>query len=171
MEKRRSRELPVAKRYRNRRQGKRRFEIITFFLLIIILDKGIDINQCLNLFTIEEKLREGEEWYCPHCKEHQQAFKHMQIWKLPPVLILHLKRFHYNRIFRDKGSLSFRQFGINNIQSVCDMVHFPTRGLDMSPYLLGPGAGKARFEINYILAFYLSFPDTIYLLFRIIWGD
>jgi len=95
-------------------------------------DKGIDINQCLNLFTIEEKLREGEEWYCPHCKEHQQAFKHMQIWKLPPVLILHLKRFHYNRIFRDK---------------VCDMVHFPTRGLDMSPYLLGPGAGKARYNL------------------------
>ena len=76
------------------------------FLLMIILDKGIDINQCLNLFTIEEKLREGEEWYCPHCKEHQQAYKHMQIWKLPPVLILHLKRFHYNRIFRDKGIFS-----------------------------------------------------------------
>ncbi|CAG5109693.1 Oidioi.mRNA.OKI2018_I69.chr2.g4200.t2.cds [Oikopleura dioica] len=95
-------------------------------------DKGIDINQCLNLFTIEEKLREGEEWYCPTCKEHQQAYKHMQIWKLPPVLILHLKRFHYNTMFRDK---------------VCDMVHFPTQGLDMSPYVLGPGAGTARYNL------------------------
>ena len=109
------------------------------------LDKGIDVNQCLNLFTIEEKLREGEEWYCPHCKEHQQAYKHMQIWKLPPVLILHLKRFHYNRIFRDKGAF-FAVIFCKNILSVCDMVHFPTRGLDMSPYLLGPGAGKARYE-------------------------
>ena len=56
----------------------------------------------------------------------------MQMWKLPPVLLLHLKRFHYTRFFRDK---------------VCDLVHFPTRGLDLSPYLLGPGAGMARYNL------------------------
>ena len=69
----------------------------------------------------------------------------MQIWKLPPVLILHLKRFHYNTMFRDKGrSFSSSIF----ICLVCDMVHFPTQGLDMSPYVLGPGAGTARYEFE-----------------------
>lgn len=95
-------------------------------------DKGIDINQCLKLFTEEEQLREGEEWYCSNCKDHKRAFKHMQMWKLPSVLLLHLKRFHYTRFFRDK---------------VCDFVHFPTRGLDLSPYVLGPGAGMARYNL------------------------
>ena len=56
----------------------------------------------------------------------------MQMWKLPPVLLLHMKRFHYTRFFRDK---------------VCDFVHFPTRGLDLSPYVLGPGAGMARYNL------------------------
>lgn len=95
-------------------------------------DKGIDINQCLKLFTEEEQLREGEEWYCKNCKEHKRAFKHMQIWKLPSVLLLHLKRFHYTRFFRDK---------------VCDLVHFPTKGLDLSNYVLGPGSGMARYNL------------------------
>ena len=35
-------------------------------------DKGIDINQCLKLFTEEEQLREGEEWYCSNCKDHKR---------------------------------------------------------------------------------------------------
>ena len=56
----------------------------------------------------------------------------MQMWKLPNVLLIHLKRFHYTRFFRDK---------------VCELVHFPTRGLDLSPYVLGPGAGKARYNL------------------------
>ena len=35
-------------------------------------EKGIDINQCLKLFTEEEQLREGEEWYCSNCKDHKR---------------------------------------------------------------------------------------------------
>ena len=32
--------------------------------------------------------------YCPKCKEHREATKKLDIWALPPVLIIHLKRFH-----------------------------------------------------------------------------
>ncbi|XP_065831123.1 ubiquitin carboxyl-terminal hydrolase 32-like isoform X2 [Oscarella lobularis] len=53
----------------------------------------IDLDQCFEAFTKEEELGEEESWYCSKCKKHQTATKKMNIWKLPPVLIIHLKRF------------------------------------------------------------------------------
>ena len=40
--------------------------------------------------------------YCPKCKEHRQAFKKMELWRLPDVLVIHLKRFSFNTYSRDK---------------------------------------------------------------------
>ena len=40
--------------------------------------------------------------YCPRCEKHQQATKKFDLWSLPDTLIIHLKRFSYNRYFRDK---------------------------------------------------------------------
>ena len=31
--------------------------------------------------------------YCPQCKQHREASKRIQIWRLPPILIVHLKRY------------------------------------------------------------------------------
>jgi hypothetical protein len=36
------------------------------------------------------------------CKEHRQAYKKMELWRLPDVLVIHLKRFSYNAYSRDK---------------------------------------------------------------------
>merc|ERR1719473_1449942 len=33
------------------------------------------------------------EWYCSECKAHQRAFKCTELYTLPPVLVLLLKRF------------------------------------------------------------------------------
>ncbi|KAI2566748.1 USP15 isoform 4, partial [Pan troglodytes] len=33
---------------------------------------------------------------------HQQATKKLDLWSLPPVLVVHLKRFSYSRYMRDK---------------------------------------------------------------------
>ncbi|XP_055640764.1 ubiquitin carboxyl-terminal hydrolase 32 isoform X2 [Toxorhynchites rutilus septentrionalis] len=53
----------------------------------------VDLDHCLRAFTSEEKL---EQWYyCSHCKQKKPATKKLQIWKLPPILIVHLKRFNY----------------------------------------------------------------------------
>ena len=40
--------------------------------------------------------------YCPVCKRHEQATKKFDIWQLPQVLVIHLKRFSYTRYWRDK---------------------------------------------------------------------
>ena len=49
---------------------------------------------CLRAFTKEENMGPDESWYCPKCKTHREATKKLDIWTLPPVLIIHLKRFH-----------------------------------------------------------------------------
>ncbi|PRD21568.1 UNVERIFIED_CONTAM: usp15 [Trichonephila clavipes] len=62
----------------------------------------IQLSECLELFTTVEKLGADDPWYCPSCKKHQQATKKFDLWSLPQVLIIHLKRFSYNRYWRDK---------------------------------------------------------------------
>ena len=61
-----------------------------------LLDQDITLQQCLQMFIEPEVLGPDDKWYCPHCKEHMQAEKRMSIWRLPPILIIHLKRFKYH---------------------------------------------------------------------------
>ncbi|XP_044740622.1 ubiquitin carboxyl-terminal hydrolase 32 isoform X2 [Chrysoperla carnea] len=51
----------------------------------------IDLDHCLSAFTSEERLE--EKYHCSSCKSSQPATKKLQIWRLPPILVVHLKRF------------------------------------------------------------------------------
>ena len=62
----------------------------------------LQLEDCLRLFTEAEQLSEQDPWYCPQCRKHQQATKKFDLWSLPQYLIIHLKRFSYNRYWRDK---------------------------------------------------------------------
>jgi len=64
--------------------------------------KNIDLADCLDEFAKEEQLGEDDLWYCPRCKEHRQARKTLQLWRVPDIFAVHLKRFSSNRSFRDK---------------------------------------------------------------------
>ncbi|CAH1784497.1 unnamed protein product [Owenia fusiformis] len=86
-------------------------------------NRVISLEQCLELFTEPEVLNPEHAWYCPKCKEHREASKQLSIWKLPHTMVIQLKRFSFrNLLWRDK---------------IDKMVSFPTRGLDMSPFLIG----------------------------------
>ncbi|CAJ0569068.1 unnamed protein product, partial [Mesorhabditis spiculigera] len=80
----------------------------------------ITLKDCIDLFTKDEKLSENDSWYCPRCKEHKRATKRLDLWKLPDVLIIHLKRFIYDRWHREK-------IGIQ--------VQIPSRGLELNDKL------------------------------------
>uniref|UniRef100_A0A671NNH9 Ubiquitin carboxyl-terminal hydrolase 4 n=1 Tax=Sinocyclocheilus anshuiensis TaxID=1608454 RepID=A0A671NNH9_9TELE len=62
----------------------------------------VALRECIELFTTMETLGEHDPWYCPTCKKHQQATKKFDLWSLPRILVVHLKRFSYNRCWRDK---------------------------------------------------------------------
>ncbi|XP_048050954.1 LOW QUALITY PROTEIN: ubiquitin carboxyl-terminal hydrolase 15-like [Megalobrama amblycephala] len=90
------------------------------------------LKDCIELFTTKEKLGADDPWYCPNCKQHQQATKKLDLWCLPPVLVVHLKRFSYSRYMRDK---------------LDSLVDFPLRDLDMSEFLINPNAGPCRYDL------------------------
>lgn len=94
-----------------------------------VAKKSFSIQECFELFTREEKLDKDNEWYCSRCQAHKQATKKMELYKLPEVLILHLKRFKTSRI-GSIGSLYFPA-GSTKINS---FVGFPVKELDMRPF-------------------------------------
>jgi len=69
------------------------------------MSTSLNVLACLELFLKEEKLEKDNEWYCPNCKEHKQADKKFDLWRLPDFLIIHLKRFSYSQYSRDKIDL------------------------------------------------------------------
>ncbi|XP_026879359.2 ubiquitin carboxyl-terminal hydrolase 11 [Electrophorus electricus] len=81
----------------------------------------VQLQACIELFTTVETLEDENPWYCPVCKKHQLATKKLDLWSLPEVLIIHLKRFSYTKYSREK---------------LDTIVEFPLRNLDFSDYLL-----------------------------------
>eukprot|EP00041_Stephanoeca_diplocostata_P037567 m.1425024 g.1425024 ORF g.1425024 m.1425024 type:complete len:1498 (+) comp25063_c0_seq2:254-4747(+) len=66
-------------------------------------DNALTLPRCLEAFSVREQLGKMDTWYCPNCKDHVQAFKKMDLWSVPPILTLHLKRFQYETgYFREK---------------------------------------------------------------------
>ena len=63
------------------------------------LDKsnGVSIYSCLEAFSKWETLDENNLWYCSHCKDSVAARKKMELFKVPPILILHLERVQVQR--------------------------------------------------------------------------
>ncbi|CAB1347388.1 unnamed protein product, partial [Coregonus sp. 'balchen'] len=90
------------------------------------------LKDCIELFTTKEKLGAEDPWYCPNCKEHQQATKKLDLWSLPPVLVIHLKRFSYSRYMRDK---------------LDSLVDFPLSDMEMSEFLIDPNTGPCRYDL------------------------
>uniref|UniRef100_A0A8B9GAE1 Ubiquitin carboxyl-terminal hydrolase 4 n=1 Tax=Amazona collaria TaxID=241587 RepID=A0A8B9GAE1_9PSIT len=92
----------------------------------------VALRDCIELFTTMETLGEHDPWYCPNCKKHQQATKKFDLWSLPRILVVHLKRFSYSRYWRDK---------------LDTVVEFPVRGLDMSEFVCDPRAGSYVYDL------------------------
>lgn len=58
--------------------------------------------------------------YCPGCKLHRQASKKLDLWRLPEILVIHLKRFSYSHFMKNKLET---------------FVDFPIDDLDLSNYI------------------------------------
>jgi len=90
--------------------------------------KKIDLEMWLDSFRKEEILDGENKWYWGKCKEHVKARKKMDLYRLPPVLLIHLKRFLKN----DHESSFFR----NASRKITEVVDFPLRTLDLSEYII-----------------------------------
>lgn len=57
----------------------------------------MSVDDAFRSYLSEETLDGDERWHCTHCKEKVVATKKIDIYNLPNVLILHLKRFAFDR--------------------------------------------------------------------------
>lgn len=80
----------------------------------------VTLANCLDLFCKEETLDKENAWYCPSCKTNRKATKRLNLSRLPPVLMIHLKRFSYSGPFSNK---------------VDTHVHYPLKSLDLTDYM------------------------------------
>ncbi|KAL5808588.1 hypothetical protein ACOSQ3_029279 [Xanthoceras sorbifolium] len=82
--------------------------------------ESVSLYKCLEAFLKEEPLGPEDMWYCPCCKKHRQASKKLDLWRLPEILVIHLKRFSYSRYLKNK------------LETYVD---FPVDELDLSKYI------------------------------------
>jgi ubiquitin carboxyl-terminal hydrolase 4/11 len=90
--------------------------------------RNYNLNDCLALFTREERLSSENAWVCPKCKANKLATKKMEIYRAPENLIIHLKRFKnvkYSGIGTGLYSKKLSQF-----------VEFPLTDFDIKKYIL-----------------------------------
>ncbi|TGZ79586.1 cysteine proteinase [Ascodesmis nigricans] len=81
------------------------------------------LADCLQEFTKEEILDGDDAWNCPHCKCRRKATKTLTIMRLPPILIIHLKR------FANRGKLG---------DKLNTLIEFPLQHLDLTKYVPPP---------------------------------
>jgi len=84
----------------------------------------LTLEDCLDTFAKEEKIPEA---YCSNCKDLRVGTKRMSLWRLPPVIVIHLKRFQYQQNLRRK---------------LRDLVEFPVEGLDLSRIMASDSGGS-----------------------------
>lgn len=106
--------------------------------LTVTMHRGTHLSDCIGLFSEKEQLDENNMWYCGKCANFVQAFKKLDIWRLPKVLILHLKRFHnVSRWHRSK------------ISTFVDYPYKESNPLDMTNFILSKGLVQQRAEEDF----------------------
>lgn len=78
---------------------------------------GITLEDCFTETGKTEVLSQDNAWYCNRCKELRRASKTLELWTVPDILVVHLKRFSGERFRRDKVDV---------------LVDFPIEGLDLT---------------------------------------
>ncbi|KAL2536018.1 ubiquitin-specific protease 8 [Forsythia ovata] len=112
---------------------------------------SVSLYKCLEAFLKEEPLGPEDMWYCPVCKKHCQASKKLDLWRLPKILVIHLKRFSYNRFLKNKLEA---------------FVDFPIHDLDMSTYIAQKdGQSSVRYLLYAISNHYGSMGGGHYTAF------
>ncbi|RWW85184.1 hypothetical protein BHE74_00006162 [Ensete ventricosum] len=110
--------------------------------------------------TVEKEGKKNEEeeqkrWeciyyrktYCPRCKEQRQASKKLDLWRLPEVLVIHLKRFSFSRSTKHKLET---------------FVNFPIHDLDLTNYVAHKKGSPQIYELYALSNHYGSMASGHY---------
>ena len=96
------------------------------------LSAPLSLEQCMERFGEPETLDEQNLWFCSRCKLHVQAQKTLQVWSMPRVVFIHLKRFRSGKY----GALLKAE----------ELVEFPLSSLDLSRFALEKKAESMLYD-------------------------
>ncbi|CAE6374060.1 unnamed protein product [Rhizoctonia solani] len=83
----------------------------------------ISLDECIKALVGREVMDNADAWHCPRCKTARRAAKQLTFSRMPPVLIIHLKRFSFKGPFTDKLET---------------LVEFPLGDLDLTNHMPPP---------------------------------
>ncbi|EUC59103.1 ubiquitin carboxyl-terminal hydrolase, partial [Rhizoctonia solani AG-3 Rhs1AP] len=83
----------------------------------------LPLDECIKALVGREVMDNEDAWHCPRCKTARRAAKQLTFSRMPPVLIIHLKRFSFKGPFTDKLET---------------LVEFPLKDLDLTNYMPPP---------------------------------
>lgn len=92
------------------------------------------LEEAISAFLAGETLSGSEQWHCERCKKKVDATKKIDLWKMPPVLVLHLKRFEH--------SLQFSRSSKIDVPIVTGL-----RGLDFSQHMSSPQRSPPIYDL------------------------
>ena len=79
-------------------------------------DTNVSLMDCITKYGEMEQLGENDMWYCNRCKEHVQAWKKIHLYRAPPILFIHLKRFHFSSTTHRRHKLDTQvDFPLNDL--------------------------------------------------------
>ena len=80
---------------------------------------ALSVSKCISKYCQIEQLEESDMWYCDQCKEHVRAWKQCHLYRSPPILIVHLKRFHFSAVTHRRDKID-------------TLIDFPLKNLDLT---------------------------------------
>lgn len=89
-----------------------------------------ELERMIEHFLKEEQLE--DLFTCEKCKTPRKSTKKFAIWRIPQILVIHLKRFHYGKYKREK---------------IRQNVIFPVEGLNLKPFIEESSNIKSVFRV------------------------
>ena len=100
--------------------------------------KPQDLRSCLARNELAERMDGVNQVYCRTCKEHRDGEKSLRVWRLPPILLIQLKRYSRREAGGGGWGGRFDFYGGGGVVvKNSAVVKFPCVGLDMADFVLG----------------------------------
>ncbi|KIO31711.1 hypothetical protein M407DRAFT_4838 [Tulasnella calospora MUT 4182] len=144
-----------------------------FLDLSLDISQNTSLNACLRHFSKSEMLTARNKFFCDECCGLVEAEKRMKIKTLPPILLLHLKRFKYQEELQKYVKLSYRvafplelRLYNNTVDPTSADIGPDGRGRRRTPHDFGDAAGQD--EIKGAGSGGPGDPEGLYRLFAVV---
>jgi len=102
-----------------------------FIIDLPLPDKqNIDIYDCFDLYTIDEKMEGDNAWFNDKTNTKEDIIKRIRFWNLPNILVI-----------------TFSRFSFNGKTKRNDNILFPLDDLDLSKYVCGYKPSSYKYEL------------------------